>query len=323
MGQPDAGKSYYAMVARKGNDSGAGSCCPKASAHTGGIMAWQRTLGILGLVMKEALARPTLAREPEPSSEMEDQESVTGFHRAGAEDLTPVYHFNARAVSKLAPRGASVLDLGCGSGQFLAYLAERRPDLSITGLDLSKEMLDQGRRLLENRGLSQRVRLQQGDMRDFRRHITGPVQVLTSVFALHHLPSHEDLCLCLTEVGRIIREQGAGLWLFDHARPKRSATAEAFPEVFTPDASAAFKRDSCNSLKASWSFAELAQSLDEALAAPHEKSLARLLPLYQIHWLHGSQGGQEDAWADGPLGREAKRDADGLAGLFGAYPGRV
>lgn len=286
-------------------------------------MAWQRTLGILGLVMKEALARPTLARTPEPSSEMEDRESVTGFHQAGAEDLTPVYHFNARAVSKLAPRGASVLDLGCGSGQFLAYLAERRPDLHITGLDLSEEMLEEGRRLLEKRGLSQRVQLQRGDMRDFRAGFSGPIQVLTSVFALHHLPSREDLRLCLAEVGKVIREQGAGLWLFDHARPKRAATAEAFPEVFTPDASAAFKRDSRNSLKASWSFAELAASLDEALAAPHEKSLAKLLPLYQIHWLRGARPGQADAWADGPLSREAKRDADGLAGLFSAYPGHL
>jgi ubiquinone/menaquinone biosynthesis C-methylase UbiE len=281
-----------------------------------------RTLGILKLVIREALSQPVLSRTPEPSSEMDSQESVDGFHAAGAEDLTPVYCFNARAVSALAPRGASLVDLGCGSGQFLAYLAEHRPDLKITGLDLSEKMVAAGQKLMVEKGLSERVRLVVGDMRHFRATVAGPINLVTSVFSMHHLPNDDDLHLCLEEVGRTVRESGAGLWIFDHARPKQARTAEDFPEVFTPDASPTFRLDSCNSLKASWSFKELAQSLQQALGAPHEKSLARLLPLYQVHWRSCSMAGDEAAWQEKKLSQAARKDAEALADLFAAYPGK-
>ena len=44
-------------------------------------------------------------------------------------------------VAALAPLGASVLDVGCGPGQFLADLERERPDLRLLGFDPFVEML--------------------------------------------------------------------------------------------------------------------------------------------------------------------------------------
>lgn len=43
----------------------------------------------------------------------------------------------AAGLAELLPRGATVLDVGCGDGRVAAALAERRPDLAIAGLDLA------------------------------------------------------------------------------------------------------------------------------------------------------------------------------------------
>src|SRR5690606_9774345 len=44
------------------------------------------------------------------------------------------------------PAGARVLDLGCGTGAFLAALAAREPALSLVGLDLTPALLAEARR---------------------------------------------------------------------------------------------------------------------------------------------------------------------------------
>jgi SAM-dependent methyltransferase len=41
------------------------------------------------------------------------------------------------SIAKTIPRGASVLDVGCGRGHFLRYLREHRADLRLSGIDLS------------------------------------------------------------------------------------------------------------------------------------------------------------------------------------------
>jgi SAM-dependent methyltransferase len=41
-------------------------------------------------------------------------------------------------IGAVIPNGASVLDVGCGRGDFLRHLRSKRPDLQLTGLDYSK-----------------------------------------------------------------------------------------------------------------------------------------------------------------------------------------
>jgi arsenite methyltransferase len=228
------------------------------------------TLAILSLIVREALSAPRVGRRPEPDTVMEDPESVESFHAEGSAGgaLLPVYHFNALATSRLLPRGGTLVDLGSGSGQYLAYLAQCRPDIEIFGLDLSEAMVSHGNRALGAAGLGDRVHLRVADMTNFSGQAPEHTDGLSSVFALHHLPTRDHLQRCLGEVMRVRRRDGCGVWLFDHARPRHPRTPALFPEIFTPDASAIFRQDSRNSLIASFSFAELRECLDAAAAEP-------------------------------------------------------
>lgn len=285
-----------------------------------------RTLRAARLALREALSKPTLQRRPEPSPDMSDRESVQAFHAQGSDDgaLLGVYHFNARAAHALAPAGGTVVDLGCGSGQCLRYLARRRPDLRLLGIDLSKEMVAAGDAMLREHSLADRVELRVGDMTAFSSQLPARVDLVTSIFSLHHLPTERDLYACLREIGRVRSQFGAAFWIFDHARPRRRETAEGFPGVFTPDASPAFNADSTNSLVASWSFDELRAAVAEAIAGTHQARLARILRLYQVHWAEAASHGPIDLrlWHEpAAAAKSTLRDAKGLAGLFESLPG--
>jgi cyclopropane fatty-acyl-phospholipid synthase-like methyltransferase len=285
----------------------------------------KRSIGAAWLALTEALSKPTLQRVPEPASEMNDTQSVEAFHAQGSDEggaLLGVYHFNARAVHALAPEGSTVLDLGCGSGQCLRYIAQRRPDLRFIGLDLSENMVSAGNAMLRKEGLSDRVMLQVGDMTSFSRQAPAGVRVVTSIFSLHHLPTLQHLYMCLKEVQRLRKERGVALWIFDHARPRRASTARTFPTLFTPNASKAFNNDSTNSLIASWSFDELSKAIGLVERDIHS-SLARHLPLYQTHWIAAPSASSRRAaafLAPTKFANASLRDANALWRLFSDLP---
>ena len=65
------------------------------------------------------------------------------------------------------PAGSSGLDTGCGVGLQCLQLAEEvGPAGHVTGLDISAEMLDYGREMVKNAGLSERISFQEGDVKD-------------------------------------------------------------------------------------------------------------------------------------------------------------
>lgn len=278
-----------------------------------------RTLKLATMLLREAFASAPIPRRPEPTALMDDVGQVEAFHQQGHDALIPVYHFNALATSRLTPVGGTVLDLGSGSGQYLAYLAARRPDLRIVGLELAPAMVAAGRRLLGQRGLADRVELRLGDMTDFATQIDCPIATISSVFSLHHLPTQGLLAACLAQIRDVQIRDTSAVWIFDHARPRDTRTLTAFPEVFTPLAAKAFNDDSRNSLAAAFSFDELQAELARAGLGEGEHHLARWMRLYQVHTCPGansSDTGQH--WCRGLLEARALKDWRALQGLFPA-----
>lgn len=53
-------------------------------------------------------------------------------------------------LSRLGLSGKNLLEVGCGTGQNLSWLANKNPDLSIIGLDVSKEMLQVAHQRLQS-----------------------------------------------------------------------------------------------------------------------------------------------------------------------------
>lgn len=63
------------------------------------------------------------------------------------------------------PKGSRGLDVGCGIGLQCMLLAEEvGPTGHVTGLDISAEMLDHGRLIVKEAGLSEQISFQEGDI---------------------------------------------------------------------------------------------------------------------------------------------------------------
>lgn len=231
-----------------------------------------------------------IERVVEPNRLMQEEPGIASFHGQGSGRgaLAPIYHLNANSVSRLLPHGGRVLDLGTGSGRFLATLARMRPDARLVGLDLSDRMLSVGRRYLRVSGLASRVKLIHADMQRFASVVDDTPDVVTSVYSLHHLPSLSALRECLDQIAEVRARSGCAIWLFDHVRPQHAETARTFPEIFTLQASRTFRRDSRNSLLASFSFARLSAILDEALPRPPHHQQSKWIRLFQAHWQAGT-----------------------------------
>jgi SAM-dependent methyltransferase len=103
--------------------------------------------------------------------------------------------------------GGPVLEVGCGTGRVLIPTA--RAGVEITGLDLSPHMLEVCRRRLESepdeaRG---RVRLVEGDMRQFE--LSQTFRLVTLPFRpFQHLTTVEDQLACLGCLRRHLAENG-------------------------------------------------------------------------------------------------------------------
>jgi cyclopropane fatty-acyl-phospholipid synthase-like methyltransferase len=75
--------------------------------------------------------------------------------------------FQADIISRtIPPRGAlRVLEIGCGSGVYLRYAAERNRSLTALGLELQADVAEMARANLHTWGLDNRVQVETGDIR--------------------------------------------------------------------------------------------------------------------------------------------------------------
>jgi SAM-dependent methyltransferase len=116
--------------------------------------------------------------------------------------------------------GGPVLEMGCGTGRILLPIA--RKGISITGLDLSNNMLDVCRQNLNDESLKvqERVTLVEGDMRDFDLGETFPL-VTTPFRPFQHLLTIEDQLSCLDCVHRHLTPKG--VFILDIFNPSLTA----------------------------------------------------------------------------------------------------
>src|SRR5215510_7234540 len=63
-----------------------------------------------------------------------------------------VYRRIADEIAKAAPHGGDLLDVGTGPGVLLVEISKRRPDLRLTGVDLSADMVSAAERNLRGIG---------------------------------------------------------------------------------------------------------------------------------------------------------------------------
>lgn len=116
--------------------------------------------------------------------------------------LRGMYRRLAADVAGVAPDGGAVLDIGTGPGVLLVELAARRPDLTLTGVDLSADMIAAATRNLEPFGERARVRV--GDVTSLR-FPDRSFDLIVSSLSLHHWDHPEA---AVPELARILRPGG-------------------------------------------------------------------------------------------------------------------
>lgn len=105
-------------------------------------------------------------------------------------DLTRKYYLlgRDRLIDGLdAPRGSTVLELGCGTGRNIILAAHRYSDARFFGLDISAEMLETAGKAIDREGLSDRVMLARGDATDFDAKALYGIEHFDRVFVSYSL----------------------------------------------------------------------------------------------------------------------------------------
>ena len=124
-------------------------------------------------------------------------------------------------VASSAPR--SILDVATGTGDFAIALAEAVPGATVTGIDLSGQMLAIGRRKVEKASLDGRITLQKGDCLALP-FADGSFDAITVAFGIRNF---EDLDKGLSEMCRVLKP-GGHLVILELTTPDRFPMKQLF-----------------------------------------------------------------------------------------------
>jgi ubiquinone/menaquinone biosynthesis C-methylase UbiE len=116
--------------------------------------------------------------------------------------LRRLYRRLAADLADVPPQGGAVLDVGTGPGVLLVELAKRRPDLRLSGVDLSADMIAAATRNLAPFG--GRADAHVGDVAGLP-FPDASFDVVVSSLSLHHW---EDPAAAVPELARVLRPGG-------------------------------------------------------------------------------------------------------------------
>jgi S-adenosylmethionine-diacylgycerolhomoserine-N-methlytransferase len=105
-------------------------------------------------------------------------------------DFTRKYYLlgRDRLIHRLSPpAGSRVLEIGCGTARNLVAAAHTYPDVHLFGIDISAEMLETARHIVEREGLAPYVRLARADAMTFDPALLFGVPGFSRIFVSYAL----------------------------------------------------------------------------------------------------------------------------------------
>ena len=118
----------------------------------------------------------------------------------------------SEVASCVTPDAASLLDVGCGAGNYSLMILERLPNLDVTLVDLSRPMLDRAVERISCQ-TSGRVAALQGDIRDLQIG-ESCFDIICAAAVLHHLREEEEWHRVFAKFYSALRA-GGSLWISD------------------------------------------------------------------------------------------------------------
>ncbi len=118
----------------------------------------------------------------------------------------------AQAASAVSPHAKSLLDVGCGAGNYTLKLLQKLPNCDCTLIDLSLPMLERARNRV-GAATNGSVEIIQDDIREIDLG-EARFDVIVAASVLHHLRSEDEWLNTFGKFHRALRP-GGSLWIFD------------------------------------------------------------------------------------------------------------
>ena len=155
-----------------------------------------------------------MVKERVPEQEaIVDATQIDNYIRLSEKMMRYMYQDVVDSAARLKPVTGRILDVGTGFGMLAMTLAYKYPDVEIIGLDVSEQMTEAGRTLVESRGLSQRISFENADAKD----MPFPADYFDTVISygsLHHWVGPEGM---FNEINRV-RKPGGMIYIADLRR---------------------------------------------------------------------------------------------------------
>lgn len=126
----------------------------------------------------------------------------------------------AEASARVSPAAKSLLDIGCGAGNYSLKILERLPHLDVTLIDLSRPMLDRALERISQVN-SGKITPLQGDIRELQLG-EGQFDIICAAAVLHHLREDDEWRAVFSKLYQALRP-GGSLWISDlieHSDPR-------------------------------------------------------------------------------------------------------
>jgi len=144
-------------------------------------------------------------REVERFSNLETGQSATI-------DAPLVLELISGAAAAANPKAGSLLDVGCGAGNYTLKLLRKLPQLDVTLVDLSRPMLDRAVQRIE-KVTHGRISAMQGDIREIPLAASS-YDIIVAAAVLHHLRSDAEWESVLSKFHSCLRP-GGSIWISD------------------------------------------------------------------------------------------------------------
>jgi tRNA (cmo5U34)-methyltransferase len=119
----------------------------------------------------------------------------------------------ASAAAAVNPAAASLLDIGCGAGNYTLKLIENLPLGSVTLIDLSRPMLDRAIQRIAATHRSVVTTAVQADIREIALPANS-FDIVVAAATLHHLRADEEWQRVFHEIHRSLKP-GGSFWIWD------------------------------------------------------------------------------------------------------------
>ena len=186
---------------------------------------------------------------------MDTQEAAEAYDAMGHGEVDQAF------VDRVITLGASTghfLDVGTGPAQIPILLAQRCPNVHITAIDLSEEMLKIAKRHVVDASLTARITLERVDAKTLP-YPDNTFDGLISNSIVHHI--HDSL-RALQEMGRVVKPEGIVL-IRDLIRPETPTDAQAFVDRYAADDTPYQQKMYYDSFLAAFTIAEVNEMLTQ------------------------------------------------------------